>query len=150
MPTRLREILRRFTGTFRDLPIRETARAVWERFRSLLPEPLRAHAVPVALGAAALLLTVFILVLSIVAGNAGPKPLVRRAPVMLGATPLRNYHLTLDTPIADPAVREHILQPEEMPVRQDKNYLEENLRKSRLFDQAELQIQMELNRLSRK
>jgi hypothetical protein len=150
MPPRFLEILGRFTGTFRSQALQDAARAAWERFRALLPEPLRSHAVPVALGAAALLLTVFILVFSIVASSSSPKPLARKAPVMLGATPLRNYHLALDAPIADPAVREHILQPEEMPVRQDKNYLEENLRKSRLFDQAELQIQMELNRLTRK
>ncbi|MBN8218393.1 MAG: hypothetical protein J0L75_17240 [Spirochaetes bacterium] len=146
---RLKQIFSPLLGAIRGLPARDLAQAAWEKFKSLLPDSLRSHAVPVALGAAALLLIVFILVLSIAMSTSGPKTLARRPQPTLGATPLKNYHLYQDAPIADPAVREHILQPEEMPVRQDKNYLEENLRKSRLFNQAELQIQMELNQLSR-
>lgn len=130
-------------------PAKEALAGIWAKYTDLLPGGLRNHAIPITLGVGVLFLTLFLLVAAMVGGGGKSKPLPRRALPSTQAAPLRNYHLSFETNLADPAAREHIIRPEELPVRQERHYLEENLGKSRLFDQAELQIQAELNRRTR-
>jgi len=137
---KLREALQKITPALESLI---------QGVRQKLPADLNPLFILIPAGLFILALIVLIVGVLVSGPSKSKSTAKNKAPVEKPFAELKGYYLFLEPNVADQNMKAMIIQPEEFPIRQDKNYLEENLRKSKLFDQTEIQVQMELNKLAR-
>ncbi len=147
MPTKLAEIISKIRESLQGLPGRIPG--LIQLIRSKIPNDR--NALLIIIPAGLFVVAVLILLTSLlISGPSKSKSTAKdKGPVEKPFAELKGYYLFLEPNVADQNMKNMIIQPEEFPIRQDKNYLEENLRKSKLFDQTEIQVQMELNKLAK-
>lgn len=150
---KLREAVQKITAALQQANffqnLRGSATSLIQGIRQKLPADLNPLFIFIPAGLFIVALVVLIIGV-LVSGPSKSKSAARnKAPQEKPFAELKGYYLFLEPNVADQNMKAMIIQPEEFPIRQDKNYLEENLRKSKLFDQTEIQVQMELNKLAR-
>lgn len=150
---KLREAVQKITGALTQGGFFQNLRGTVENAAQSIRQKLPADLNPlfILIPAGLFIIALVVLIIGVLAsGPSKSKPTAKnKTSTEKPFAELKGYYLFLEPNVADQNMKAMIIQPEEFPIRQDKNYLEENLRKSKLFDQTEIQVQMELNKLAR-